>query len=121
MGGTGHRSPVLNWDEKHRFLFFSVVLIKEYFSTSMLRHCVKSVQIRSFFWSVFSRIRTEYGEIRSMRENTDQKKPCIWTLFTQCKFWKKCQNRRYRASAIETYSLPPTMVGSKLRKLVHVI
>ena len=33
-----------------------------------------------FFWSVFSRIRTEYGEIRSvspysvqMRENTDQK------------------------------------------------
>ena len=26
-------------------------------------HCVKSVQIRSFLWSVFSRIRTEYGEI----------------------------------------------------------
>ena len=24
-------------------------------------HCVKSVQIRSFLWSVFSRIRTEYG------------------------------------------------------------
>ena len=44
-------------------------------------HCVKSVQIRSFFWSVFSRIRTEYGNIRSIphsdwirRENTDQKK-----------------------------------------------
>ena len=43
-------------------------------------HCVKSVQIRSFFWSAFSRIRTEYGEIRSIspylvpiRENTDQK------------------------------------------------
>ena len=43
-------------------------------------HYVKSVPIRSFFWSVFSRIRTEYGEIRSispysvqMRENTDQK------------------------------------------------
>ena len=27
-----------------------------------LRHCVISVQIRSFSWSVFSRIRTEYGE-----------------------------------------------------------
>ena len=27
-------------------------------------HCVKSVQIRSFFWSVFSRIWTEYGQIR---------------------------------------------------------
>ena len=28
-----------------------------------IKHCIKSVQIRSFFWSVFSRIRTEYGEI----------------------------------------------------------
>ena len=25
-------------------------------------HCVKNVQIQRFFWSVFSRIRTEYGE-----------------------------------------------------------
>ena len=25
-------------------------------------HCVKSVQIRSFFWSVFSCIQTEYGD-----------------------------------------------------------
>ena len=24
-------------------------------------HCMKSVQIRSYFWSVFSSIRTEYG------------------------------------------------------------
>ena len=29
-------------------------------------HCVKSVQIRSFFWSVFFRTQTEYGEIRSI-------------------------------------------------------
>ena len=43
--------------------------------------CVKCVQIRSFFWSVFSRIRAEYGGIRSisrysvrMRENKDQRK-----------------------------------------------
>ena len=27
-------------------------------------HCEKSVQIRSYFWSVFSCILTEYGEIR---------------------------------------------------------
>ena len=47
-----------------------------------VNHCVKSVQIRSFLLCVFSRIRTEYGEIR-MRENTDQKKLRIWTLFTQ--------------------------------------
>ena len=56
----------------------------------LVSHCVKSVQIRSFFWSVFSRIRNEYREIRSislysvrMPENTDQKKLRIWTLFTQ--------------------------------------
>ena len=42
-------------------------------------HCVKSVRIRSCSGSVFSRIRTEFGEIRSispysvwMWENTDQ-------------------------------------------------
>ena len=26
-------------------------------------HCLKGVQTRSFFWAVFSRIQTEYGEI----------------------------------------------------------
>ena len=36
-------------------------------------HCVKSVRIRSFFWSVFSRIRTEYGP----------KKLQIETFYTQ--------------------------------------
>ena len=47
--------------------------------TWLLVHCVKSVQIRSFFWSVFSRICTEYGYLLRkspysvrMRENADQ-------------------------------------------------
>ena len=30
-------------------------------------HCVKSVQIWSYFWSIFSCIQTEYGEIRSIQ------------------------------------------------------
>ena len=54
-------------------------------------YCVKSVEIRSFFWSVFSHIRTECGDLFGkspysvrIRENTDQKKLGIWTLFTQC-------------------------------------
>ena len=53
-------------------------------------HCMKSVQIRSFVWSVFSYIQTEYGELLrkspysvQIQENTDQKKLRIWTLFTQ--------------------------------------
>ena len=51
---------------------------------------VKSVQIGSFFWSVFSGIRTKYGKILriypysvQMQEITTQKKLRIWTLFTQ--------------------------------------
>ena len=55
--------------------------------------CVKRVQIRSFFWSVFSCIRTEFGDwLRKspysvwIQENTDQKKLRIWTFFTQCSF-----------------------------------
>ena len=51
-------------------------------------HCMKSVQIRKFFWSVFSCIRTEYGDLQSkspysvqIQQNTDQKKLHIWALF----------------------------------------
>ena len=46
-------------------------------------YCVECVQIRSFFWSVFSRIRTEYGEIRSndcdpLFHNVEK---CVWPFF----------------------------------------
>ena len=43
-----------------------------------------------FFWSVFSRIRTEYGEIRSISVFSPNagkygpEKLRIWTLFTEC-------------------------------------
>ena len=56
---------------------FSLKITNKYCYKDLL-HCVKSVQIRSFFWSVFSRIQTEYRKIRSislysvrMRENTE--------------------------------------------------
>ena len=52
-------------------------------------HRVKNVEIRSFFWSVFACIWTEYVALRSKfsysvrkQENTDQKKR-ICTFFTQ--------------------------------------
>ena len=52
-------------------------------------HCVKCAQIRSFFWSVFSRIRTGSGDLLRkfpysvrVRENTDQKKtPYLDTFY----------------------------------------
>ena len=50
--------------------------------------CMKSVQIRKFFWSVFSCVWTEYRDLRSkspysvrIQQNTDQKKLRIWALF----------------------------------------
>ena len=53
-------------------------------------YCVKSVQIKSFFWPAFSSICSKYGDLLSncpysvqIQENTDQKKLHIWTLFTQ--------------------------------------
>ena len=53
-------------------------------------HCVKSVQTRRSFWSVFFCIQTEYRDLQSKflysvqtQKNTDQKKLRIWTLFTQ--------------------------------------
>ena len=52
---------------------------------------VKSVQIQSFFWFVFSCIWAEYGGLLRkssysvrIQENTDQEKFHIWTLSTQC-------------------------------------
>ena len=33
-----------------------------------INHCVKSVQILCFFWSVFSRIQTGHGEILDLRK-----------------------------------------------------
>ena len=54
-------------------------------------HSLKSVQLRSFVWSLFSCIPTEYGDLLRkypysirIQKNSDQKKLCIWTLFTQC-------------------------------------
>ena len=64
----------------------------EFFLVRIFPHSdwIRIGTIWSFFWSVFSCIWTEYGEIRSispysvrMWENTDQKKLRILTLFTQ--------------------------------------
>ena len=53
---------------------------QENFSLFENKHCVKSVQIRSYFWSLFSCIQNDYGHLLSkspysvrIQENTDQK------------------------------------------------
>ena len=47
-------------------------------------HSVKSVQMQSFSWSVFSGIWIEYRDSVQIRENMDQKKLRIWNLLPQC-------------------------------------
>ena len=58
---TKHRLK-LNISNVIFFCFFNKFLeVKCYFNKS---HCVKSVQIRSFFWSAFSCVWNEYGDLR---------------------------------------------------------
>ena len=78
----------------HIELIETTIITRQIFNVKFdYEHCVKSVQIRRFSWSVFYRIQTEYGHLLykcpysvRIQENTDQKKHCIWTLFTQRKF-----------------------------------
>ena len=63
--------------------------VEQYFFSDYI-HCMKSVHIRRFFWSVFSCIRTQYRDLLCkspysvrIQENAGQKKSCIWALFTQ--------------------------------------
>ena len=57
--------------------------LKIHFQSQSSNYCVKGVQIRSWFWSEFSRIRTEYGEILCISPYSVRKRLRIWTLFTQ--------------------------------------
>ena len=66
--------------------------------------------MRSFFWSVFSRTWTEYRYLLrkslysvQIRENRDQKKHCIWTLFTQCKSVEVRSADNFTAVVLELY------------------
>ena len=62
------------------------------------RHFVKSFQIRSFFWSIFCFIWTEYGDLLSkspysvrIQENMDQEKLRTWKLLKliQCTIYQQ--------------------------------
>ena len=67
---------------------------------------MKSVQIRTFFWSVFCHIRTEYGEIRSIQypsvfspnagKNGQEKTPYSDTFHT---VFKKRDSKKFQRTA----------------------
>ena len=71
MDATKHTSDLDATDliyERNRRKTKTVTKSKQWYQAVLIKkcmeHCVKSVQMRSFFWSVFSCIRTEYGNIR---------------------------------------------------------
>ena len=81
------------WDltQKSDFEKSSYMKIIIYQKSNSDPHSVKSVQVQSFFWSVFSCIWTECGDLLrqsqysvQIQENNDQKKLCIWTYFKHC-------------------------------------
>ena len=66
----------------YRFSFISKLINWVISDPTVHKHCMKSVQIRSF---LLVRI---FPYSVQMRDNTDQEKLRIWTLFTQWKVWK---------------------------------
>ena len=79
-------------------------------SINLCLHCVKIVQMRSFFWSVFSCIRAEYGDIRSksqylvrIQENTDHKNSLFDTFHAVLVVVNIRTNLRLLAASLSKY------------------
>ena len=90
-----------------------LLVIFKYSILWCLHHCLKSVHIRSFFWSVIFCIRTEYGDLHrkspysvQILENADQKKLSIWTIFTQCIYEEVLKTNIYFFVDIPGFDVP---------------
>ena len=88
-------------------------------SQSNFSHCVKCDQIRSFFWSIFSRIRTKYGEI--LRQNTDWKKLRIWALFTQSMSIKFCALEMFNSAVFIIFDFRLANINFAIFQIVSLI
>ena len=80
---------------------------------------MKSAQIRSFFWSVFSHIRTKYGDLLRkslysvrIQKNVELKTLSIWTLFTQWRRWLRIN--RLASCALEYLIVEVSQVRTRL-------
>ena len=116
--------------------FFKCYYMKFYIEMSVCsqsKHCVKSVQIRSFFWSYFPVFGlNNYGNLRSksaysvrIQGNTDQKKLLIWTLLTK---WRSSSAYRLMTCyEYQTFSWPlqkshsTTNIDPRVQTLKHMV
>ena len=91
----------------------------EFMTTDFIAsHCVKSVQIRSFFWSVFSCI--QYLRSKSpysvrIQENTNQKKLHIWTFFSSI---GNTTSLEYLPDHVDCFFLFSVQVSALLRNFI---
>ena len=58
-----------NWTVVKILTFCQASMAEFFFARANGEHCVKSVQIRSCFWSVISFIRTEYSKMRTRKNS----------------------------------------------------
>ena len=77
-----HSGLVQLWQMSYSFVLFSCF--------SIHLRSVKTVQIRSFFWSVLSYIRTEYGDLHCVKSVQIQR--FFWSVF----FCIRTEYRRIR-------------------------
>ena len=70
-------------------------------------HCVKSVQIQSFFWSVFSCIQSDYRKIRTRKNSVFRhflRSGCLW--FNWCNLMlKKIKSKDSRLAFLNLVSI----------------
>ena len=95
------------------------------------RHGVKSVQIRNFFWSVFSCIWAEYRKIRTKNNSafghfSCRERNCVQTWFFRCrssrKFLQHCKESCRAEFQLRVYELIRTIQRSTsiIKKLVCI-
>ena len=67
----------LNYHKDYDILYYFKCIKFDYFMLALwrLEHFVESVQIRSYFWSVFSCIQSEYRKIRSRNNSVFEHSP----------------------------------------------
>ena len=68
-------------------------------------HCVKYVQIQGFLWSVFSRIRTECGKVRTRKNSVfGHFSRSVWFIFLPlCTIFYIDHNKEYHMTRFEKF------------------
>ena len=105
--------------ERRHCLFIGVSILQRLGEAKTLQrnHYVKSIQIRSYFWSVFSCIRTKYRKIRTRNKSVfghfscseldqDEVFPCLHNQRNEINFYSLFEEKR---QIEQSWTLKPTI------------